>query len=318
MQDDKRTPTDADGAADAPGSAAPGGDGGNDAFQASGFDIDRWMQGAEPPEAFPPTPEESDEARSDIARVRTALLVRGLTLLFLLVAAPVFVAFTWSDFTYFLKVGNDPIDLGDLRALRAGGRTQLDVPDDAYVRFRNAVMTYEAESGSVGIEEKARYQYFIDPLYTIIVRTPRDLPVKDAFRSVDLPAGLVYLVEQRKAFAEDLTAGFDGEGRLLRASALTRGARYVLDTYMRGGFICNRDTDCCQPGHCAPNQTLRRCPHCVSLDDVYVFLDQERPGDAYWQPIFYGLMLLLIGAAAYFFLATVRRWRVVREIAGVA
>jgi hypothetical protein len=230
--------------------------------------------------------EEEVSPEDEHARARTRVHLRGVLLGAVLFASLWAVlgwplgASTIPDFLYFFRSGEAPVDLGDLRARRATGETRLAVPGNSYVRLTGQVMTYEAESET--------YQYFYCPLFDIITRTPRPLPAKDQYRSVEVPADLVWLVEERLAFAEDLTAGFSGEGRLLRADQAPRH-HYLYDAYAR--------------------TVTRPAPP----DETWIFLDGDVPSD-YWAYVAgYALALFLLGMSTWFFVRALRVYRRVRR-----
>lgn len=230
-------------------------------------------------------PDQEIAPEVEFAQARSRMQLRGVVFVVVLLAAtwaifgwPVGVS-TVSDFAYFLQGGGEPVDLGDLRARRAAGEKRLDVPNNSYVRMSNLVMTYEAESDS--------YQYFYCPLFDVITRTPGPLPVKDVYRSVEIPGDLVWLVEKRLAFAEDLTAGFSGEGRLVRADQADR-YRYLYDAYAR-------------------TVTAPAPP-----EETWIFLAGDRPSTYWPYAAGYAIALLLVGMTGWFFLRAIRLYRRVR------
>ena len=251
-----------------------------------GSDDDAGWPPAGDDDLLDPWDEESPEL--ELARARTRMVFRGFV--FVAVAAvSAWCAFAFStvkDFEYFLQSGDDPVDLGDLRAMRMGGRTSLGagpdpVPIDSYVKLQNQVMTYEAESDN--------NEYFYDPLFHIITRTGIGrLPKKQEYRTVEIPAKLAWLVEDRHAFAEDLTAGFDGEGRLIRVDQAPR-LRYLYDAYKR---------------------TIVRLP---PPDETWLFLDGDRPVDYWTFAAAYAAAVLLVLMTAWFFIRAVRNYRRLRE-----
>jgi len=139
------------------------------------------------------------------------LIIRAIIAVFVL-AASSYVVWTqaWPGLRYFLK--NPPLlDLGDLRELAAQGKRQLDPRSDAFVRVKGLMVTHRAES--------SRYNYFWSPLFNIMVRTARSVPPSpppsDRIVDNEIPAGLEFLVEQRKVFPEDFSVSFDAEGWLM-------------------------------------------------------------------------------------------------------
>ncbi len=149
---------------------------------------------------------------------------------------------------------------------------------NAYVSVRGQIMTYEAET------EKGNESFFFDPLYNIITRTPRELPEKRSYRVVPIPSYLVYLVENRRAFAEDLTVGFDGTGRLLRADHAGRWG-HIYKAYKR------------------------TIPDIPPPDETWILLDGDSP-DTYWPyGVAYGVALLLVLMTGFFFFRAIRGLR---------
>jgi hypothetical protein len=170
-------------------------------------------------------------------------------------------ASTWSDFRYALGVLSDEaIDLGDLR-VRHRTEAALDVPSGRHVRFRNAIVTHETGSKEGG------YNFFLSPLYRIVVRTKQDFPPKRTGSSFQVEDHLVELLARHEIEPQDLTSGFDGDGRMYKASEVPAVARTLLDYYGPG---------------------LR-----VPLDQAYVFLDGDVPA-THW-PV---LILWLVALAA--------------------
>lgn len=218
----------------------------------------------------------------EFERARVRMQFRGLVF-FAVTLVAVWSIFGWpigastlADFRYFLSGGDDPVDLGDVRALRSSGRSSLDVASNSYVRLENLVMTYEAESDT--------YQYFFCPLFNVVVRTPRTLPEKEIYRSVEIPSDLLYLVENRLAFAEDLTTGFSGEGRLLRADDAPR-LRFLYEAYAR--TVTNP----------------------IPPEETWIFLDGDTPSTYWPYAAGYALAIVLVVMTGFFF------WRAVRVYA---
>lgn len=233
---------------------------------------------------LPPEHEVAPEV--EYAKARTRMQLRGVVFAVVILAASSVVfgvpfgVSTIPDFEYFVAGSDQPVDLGDLRARRTAGEKRLDVASNTYVRLANLVMTYEAESDT--------YEYFYCPLYNIIARSSQPLPAKDQYRSVEIPADLLWLVEERLAFAEDLTAGFSGEGRLIRADSAPR-YDFLYEAYAR-------------------TVTAPAPP-----EETWIFLEGDRPS-AYWPyAVGYALALLLVLLSGWFFLRAIRLYRRVRD-----
>lgn len=158
-------------------------------------------------------------------------------------------ATTWTDVRYAARVfGGEAVDLGDLR-VRHRTEARLDLPSDTHVKFTNAIVTYEAGSAEGG------YNFFYSPLYRLIVRTKRDFPPKRTGHTFQVEDHLVEMIGKHEIEPVDLSSGFDGEGRLYRATELPEVAKSLLTYYA--------------PGIRAP------------LEEVYVVLDGETPAAAW-------------------------------------
>ena len=153
---------------------------------------------------------------------------------------------------YFLA-GGDAVDLGDVRTLRASGKTALDVAPGSYVRLRNLMVTHPAQG--------KKFNFFFCPIFNVLVRTPVPLP-EDSMRvaRAEVTAGLEYLLEQRKVFVEDFANHFDAEGWLvpLREAPGWNGG---LKDFIQGTVhLPDRD-----------------------VDQAWALLDREPPGSHYWE-----------------------------------
>lgn len=109
---------------------------------------------------------------------------------------------------YFFQ-GGDLVDVGDVRALRASGVDTLPVRAGSYVRLQNLIVSRD--------EVRTRkYRFFFCPIYRVLVRTARPLPEGSVrVAQAEVPAGLEYLIQQRKVFPEDFALRFDAEGWLI-------------------------------------------------------------------------------------------------------
>lgn len=225
---------------------------------------------------------EEEPIEVEYLRLRNRVLMRGILFVIVTAVSVFSISMTLGDLRYFMLGEEDRIDLGDIRDRRASGQKELDVPVDAYVSLKNQVMTYEAESDE--------YEYFFDPLYNIITRAPGPLPEKRYYRTVEVPSDLMWLLEDRKAFAVDLTAGFDGTGRLVRADAAPRWVRSIYDAY---------------------SDIVRLPP-----DQVYVFLADTPPSAYRHIAIAYAIAAVLFFFTAFLFVRAARNLlRVRRELA---
>lgn len=134
-----------------------------------------------------------------IVRTLLAVGVVGIGIWALLIHQP--------SIRYFFAGGELTV-WGDVRQSRATGKTRLDVQPDTYVRLENLMVTHAAEG--------KKYGYFFCPIYNVLVRTTRPLPDRSirVARTV-IPAGLEYLVEQRKVWVEDFATRFDAQGWIM-------------------------------------------------------------------------------------------------------
>ena len=189
----------------------------------------------------------------------------ALSVLVLVVAVWAMVG-TWNDVRYAAGgLLGEPLDLGDLRVRH---RTEAELvvpvgPAGTWVRLANAVVTYEAGSAEGG------YNFFYSPLYRIVVRTKKDFPPKRVGGTYQVEDHLVPLIARHEIEPQDLTSGFDGEGRLYRASEVPGLVRTLLEYYA--------------PGIHAP------------LDQAWVFLEGETPVSAWPYLLLWALCLAAIG-----------------------
>lgn len=220
-------------------------------------------------------PWDEPDPHLEVQRTRNRVIIRAIVFVVLSAVAVLSVLGSRQEFAYHAQGDDALVELGDVRERYSGGQTRLDVASNSYVEMKNLVMTYEGESDN--------YRYFYDPLYSVIVRTAAELPEKEVYRHVDIPASLVWLVENRQAFAEDLTVGFDARGRLLRADLAPRKLRRIAEQY---------------------NDIIRR-----PLDEIYILLDGETPGGYAWFAVAYGIAALLVLLTALFLARAIRNYR---------
>ncbi len=112
-------------------------------------------------------------------------------------------------FLYFLKFNSPPTDLGNARKLVASGHRFIDMPSNSYVKVEDLMITKPANTKV--------HKFFFSPLLDIVVRTKRPLDIPDLRPSrYPVPAGLVFLLQERKVEPEDFSTHFNAEGRLVK------------------------------------------------------------------------------------------------------
>jgi hypothetical protein len=113
-----------------------------------------------------------------------------------------------ANLIYFFA-NRTPVNIGDVRQLRAKGVTKLDVKPNSYVRMENLIVGYPE------LETK-KYRFFFCPIYNVLVRTESPLPeVSLRVGQTEIPEGLEYLVEQHRVPLEFFATHFDAEGWLM-------------------------------------------------------------------------------------------------------
>jgi len=128
------------------------------------------------------------------------------------------------EVSFALLSPSEPARVGDVRALWMAGSKDLAADHNSYVTVENLVPTR-----TVATEDRT---YFLSPLYDILVRTPRPLPVPpQRLDSVALDPSLLRLVQERRAFPENLLVRFDVTGRLMRLDKAPRWTRRIRRAY---------------------------------------------------------------------------------------
>jgi hypothetical protein len=172
---------------------------------------------------------------------------------------------TRTEFGYFLA-DEAPLDLGSLKDRYAKGERTLEAPSNVYVTLDGLFVTHEMEV--IGEDDQAltpdeiqareaageRHRYFLCPMFAVVVRTTQPFPTKPWGRTaVTVDAAYVDLLNERKAFPQDLTVSMGGQGRLIRASEAPSWARSAVNTYRK---TANLDPEA-----------------------AWVFIDGDAPGD---------------------------------------
>lgn len=212
-----------------------------------------------------------------IARARVAARYR---LLFLVMLTAVGLGTLWlnrEDASYYMLSESDQVDFGDARERwRTGERPGDDdwpaMEHNSWVRFENGILTEERES-------QAGTFYFFEPMMKMIVVTKRALPEKSA-RVAVMDSEFTGLVMDRWIFPADLSAGFSGQGRLIRASEAPKRYRAVIDTYVDFLRLADR----------------------VPEGELWLFLDDANPTGQIVYVLIYGVALFIILLSLVFYL----------------
>ena len=172
------------------------------------------------------TTDEKTPGTSDLVGARRKLLMRLILFVFLVSATAWFLSQSDKRARFWHWLGiSEVVNAGDVRAARASGKTALDVPPGAQARVENLLVTHPA-AGKTN-------NYFYCPIYGILVRTPRSLPEPSGrLTDTEIPAGLEYLLQQRKVLPEDFSQRFDAEGWLLPLREAP-GFRGGIEEYVR-------------------------------------------------------------------------------------
>lgn len=218
--------------------------------------------------------------QKDVARAKKTLYRRlALAIVVTLVSLWSVEAFR-ARIAYFFS-GSEPIDLGDVRSQRASGKEPLSAPPWSYVRVRNLLVTRD----SLGSKT---YRYFYCPVSNLVVRTQRPLPEGSMRVSqAEIPAGLEYLVEQRKVFPEDFTRSFDAEGWLVPIEEVPGFKDPHFQTWLREELRLEGE----------------------ELKKVMGLLDGERPGSQIWPIVVLVSSVVIFLMAWVGFAFSMRSWR---------
>ncbi len=163
-----------------------------------------------------------------IARARSAAMKRLAFAVVLTVVGLITLFLNREDFGYFMLSEDDIVDYGDLRERwidgeRPGDGTYPELVHNSWVRFENGIMTEERESSTGTF-------FFFEPMLKAVIVTTRPLPEKSP-RIAQMHAGFSDLVNTRWILVRDLTAGFSGQGRLVRADQAPRRYQGLIDAY---------------------------------------------------------------------------------------
>jgi len=140
-----------------------------------------------------------------------SVLRKALVFILALVVAVWSVASFKANLVYFFA-NRTPVNIGDVRELRARGVTKLDVAPNSYVRMENLIVGYpELETN--------KYRFFFCPIFNVLVRTTTPLPeVSLRTAQTEIPEGLEYLIQERRVPLEFFATHFNAEGWLMPVS----------------------------------------------------------------------------------------------------
>jgi hypothetical protein len=162
--------------------------------------------------------------------IRTLVAVRKrrntrIAFMVVLCALAAFAVYKASSDLAYLSGPTEPIDLGSAIDRFAEGERSLTAESNAFVRLGGLVMTDPTISES--------HSYFYCPLLHVIVRTPDDLPEKSprGWANLEIPEAYAPIIEQRLAFPEDLSAFYEGTGRIFHVDAAPGWANGLLEYY---------------------------------------------------------------------------------------
>lgn len=217
-------------------------------------------------------------------------------------AAALLLLNTHLEFAYYLEDGA-PIDLGNMAERyrqvmaekterKAAGEAdvdlcnhRLDAQSNSYVKMEGLFFTHEMYGASKEEEknllgdpfkDETIRKYFLDPAFSVVVRTTQALPDK-VRRNVEIESDFLPIIGCRRAFPSDLTVTVAMQGRLIKASDAPRFAQPAVNSFQESARLAS--------------------------DEVWVLIDGDRPSDyqnyailwgfALAAPIMPGVLLLL-------------------------
>jgi hypothetical protein len=166
----------------------------------------------------------SEDPYAALEQALTVLRFRVVLCVLSMVFAGVMCWMVRDEVAFALFSPSEPARVGDVRALWMAGRASIDADHNSYVTVENLVPTR-----TVATEDRT---YFLSPLYDILVRTPKPLPVPpQRLDSVVVDPSLLSLVQNRRAFPENLLVRFDVTGRMMRLDKAPRWTRRIRKAY---------------------------------------------------------------------------------------
>ena len=198
---------------------------------------------------------------------------RGLFMLVVIASAAFIMSKTTKPFLYWFNSLDGAVNLGDLRTpWKAGEKLTLpdnryvkvsglfatykmtgtlpttgeegctsdsDCPSEAFCAARGSTTSntpWTKAAGPEGVcalKNSKPKNYYLDPLFNIIVQTDRPFPPSKGHRSYSVVIDPAYakLIQGRKAVPVDLTTTLVAKGRLLSYAQATKGARNIILQY---------------------------------------------------------------------------------------
>ncbi len=199
---------------------------------------------------------------------------RGLFALLVVFVSAYVMYETREEFSYWLKDGANPIELGDLKSQWKDGTREIALENNSFVNVSGLLVTHAMEPVKKADEEvdpdRKANRYFLCPLFNLLVRTEQSFPDAGGHRgaTIAIEPEFLELIQNRLVFPENLEATFSGQGRLVRVSNIPRSARTAVSSYKKS--LPNRD-----------------------IDSFYVFLDGDLPEDYNHYAVLWGAAIIV-------------------------
>jgi len=194
----------------------------------------------------------------------------------------------WADVQYWALGDASLVDGGHVGEIWAEGAETLPVASNQYVSLKGLFVTLESEgereTSKVG-EREVVSRFFMTPTFDIVVRTQQAFPHKSLRQqwSLEIDGRYAPLLEQRRAFASDLTTTVEVTGRLMHAKDVP---------YWHGDPLIYFQQVSGQPAQ-----------------EMWLMLDGSRPSDHSTSAIAFAIALLFALAGAAFVLRSWARSR---------
>ena len=239
-----------------------------------------------------PDLEESVEEDLDPFRRPDTTRWRGIFALIVMLVSAYVMEATYPEFSYWLKDGDAPVDLGHFGDHWREGKRDLALEDNSYVKTDGMFVTYAMESirdaNEAPDDERPSYRYFLCPLFDTLVRTSQPFPEARGHWGAQTPIDPAFLelIQDRRAFPENLAATFKGQGRLVTIDHAPLSARAAVGTFKQR----------------IPGDT----------DHFFLLLDGEEPADYSHYAILWAAAFLVPLLPLFLFLRALRRRRKLR------
>lgn len=160
-----------------------------------------------------------------LERISITLRFRKV-LLVVTISFAIFVSWSMKeDLSYFLSSSIEPTHFGDLREKWLRGDSKLGGEHNTFVELPNMVPTN-------ALATKA-HTYFLCPLFDVVVRTSRPLPTPpDRLQDFTVEPKFLALLQERRAFPQNLLVKYEGRGRLMRLDKAPRWTRRIVRHYL--------------------------------------------------------------------------------------